>query len=114
MKDIEKVGAMLKQFIEDSMVEANKLDEELVQRKQERDAKDKEIEDVLLQMDYVDMLRLQLQQKLLILEEERAAIQLAVEEKENLARRNSLDNLMNIETNDGQELVNEEPIDEGK
>lgn len=114
MKDIEKVGAMLKQFIEDSMVEANKLDEELVQRKQERDAKDKEIEDVLLQMDYVDMLRLQLQQKLLILEEERATIQLAVEEKENLARRNSLDNLMNIETNDGQELVNEELIDEGK
>ncbi len=110
MKDLEKVGNMLKQFIEEAMVEANKIDEELAAKKVERDDKDKEIEDVRLQIDYLDMLRLQLEEKLELLEEERAIIDSLVLEREEMARRNRLENIIDsMETNDGEEI-----IDEGK
>lgn len=110
MKDIEKIGEMLKQFISDTMVEANKLEEEIKQKKLERDAKDKEIEDVNLQLDYVAMLKLQLEEKLELLEQEREMIHCVILEKEDDARKNRLENILDeVVTNDGEEM-----IDEGK
>lgn len=107
MKDLEKVSAMLKQFIEESMVEANKLDKELEAKKAERDAKYKEIDDVLAQMDYLDMIKLQLEQKLELLEKERTQLDLDIDEKELMMRRNTLDNTVD-EINDGEEVLEEE------
>lgn len=107
MKDLEKVSAMLKQFIEESMVEANKLDKELEAKKVERDAKYKEIDDVLSQMDYLDMIKLQLEQKLELLEKERAQLDLEIDEKELMMKRNKLDNTID-EINDGEEVLEEE------
>lgn len=107
MKDLEKVSAMLKQFIEESMVEANKLDKELEAKKVERDAKYKEIDDVLAQMDYLDMIKLQLEQKLELLEKERTQLDLDIDEKELMMRRNTLDNTVD-EINDGEEVLEEE------
>ena len=107
MKDLEKVSAMLKQFIEESMVEANKLDKELEAKKIERDAKYKEIDDVLAQMDYLDMIKLQLEQKLELLEQERVQLDLEIDEKELMMKRNKLDNTID-EINDGEEVLEEE------
>lgn len=107
MKDLEKVSAMLKQFIEESIVEANKLDKELEAKKVEREAKYKEIDDVLAQMDYLDMIKLQLEQKLELLEEERAQLDLEIDEKELAMKRNKLDNTID-EINDGEEILEEE------
>lgn len=108
MKDIEKIGEMLKQFIADSMVEANKLEEEIKQKKLERDAKDEEIEDVNLQLDYIAMLKLQLEEKLELLEQEREMIHCLVLEKEEEAKKNRLENILDeIVTNDGEEVINE-------
>ena len=110
MKELEKASGMLKQFMDMSMEEIKKLDAELGQKKLELEAKEKEIEDVMLQMDYVDMLRIELDEKLDILMQERAVLDLLVEEKEMEARRHKLDNLLeNMETNDGDEI-----LDEGK
>ena len=113
MKDLEKVSEMLKQFIQESMVEANKLDKELEAKKIERDAKYKEIDDVLAQMDYLDMIKSQLEQKLELLEKERAQLDLEIDEKELAMRRNQLDNTID-EINDGEEKVLEEAEEEGK
>lgn len=107
MKDLEKVSEMLKQFIQESMVEANKLDKELEAKKIERDAKYKEIDDVLAQMDYLDMIKSQLEQKLELLEEERAQLDLEIDEKESMMKRNKLDNTID-EINDGEEVLKEE------
>ena len=107
MKVLEKVSAMLKQFIEESMVEANKLDKELKAKKVERDAKYKEIDDVLAQMDYLDMIKLQLEQKLELLEKERTQLDLEIDEKELMMKRNKLDNTID-EINDGEEVLEEE------
>ena len=107
MKDLEKVSAMLKQFIEESMVEASKLDKELEAKKVERDAKYKEIDDVLAQMDYLDIIKSQLEQKLELLEEERAKLDLEIDEKELTMKRNKLDNTID-EINDGEEVLKEE------
>ena len=107
MKDLEKVSAMLKQFIEESMVEANKLDKELEAKKVERDAKYKEIDDVLAQMDYLDMIKLQLEQKLELLEKEKTQLDLDINEKELMMKRNKLDNTID-EINDGEEVLEEE------
>ena len=107
MKDLEKVSAMLKQFIEESMVEANKLDKELEAKKVERDAKYKEIDDVLAQMDYLDMIKLQLEQKPELLEKERTQLDLDIDEKELMMKRNKLDNTID-EINDGEEVLEEE------
>jgi hypothetical protein len=107
MKDLEKVSAMLKQFIEESMVEANKLDKELEAKKVERVAKYKEIDDVLAQMDYLDMIKLQLEQKLELLEKERTQLDLDIDEKELMMKRNKLDNTID-EINDGEEVLEEE------
>lgn len=113
MKDLEKVSEMLKQFIEESIVAANKLDKELEAKKIEREAKYKEIDDVLAQMDYLDVIKLQLEQKLELLEEERARLDLEIDEKESTVRRNQLDNTVD-EINDGEEIVLEETEEEGK
>ena len=107
MKDLEKVSAMLKQFIEESMVEASKLDKELEAKKIERDAKYKEIDDVLAQMDYLDIIKSQLEQKLELLEEERAKLDLEIDEKELTMKRNKLDNTID-EINDGEEVLKDE------
>ena len=107
MKDLEKVSEMLKQFIEESIVAANKLDKELEVKKIEREAKYKEIDDVLAQMDYLDMIKLQLEQKLELLEEERTQLDLEIDEKESAMRRNQLDNTID-EINDGEEILEEE------
>ena len=107
MKDLEKVSEMLKQFIEESIVAANKLDKELEAKKIEREAKYKEIDDVLAQMDYLDMIKLQLEQKLELLEEERTQLDLEIDEKESAMRRNQLDNTID-EINDGEEILEEE------
>ena len=113
MKDLEKVSEMLKQFIEESIVAANKLNKELEVKKIEREAKYKEIDDVLAQMDYLDMIKLQLEQKLELLEEERAQLDLEIDEKESAMKRNQLDNTVD-EINDGEEVVLEETEEEGK
>ena len=113
MKDLEKVSEMLKQFIEESMVAAKELDKELEAKRIEREAKYKEIEDVLAQMDYLDMIKLQLEQKLELLEKERAQLDLEIDEKELAMRRNQLDNTID-EINDGEEKVLEEAEEEGK
>lgn len=107
MKDLEKVSEMLKQFIEESIVAANKLNKELEVKKIEREAKYKEIDDVLAQMDYLDMIKLQLEQKLELLEEERTQLDLEIDEKESAMRRNQLDNTID-EINDGEEILEEE------
>lgn len=107
MKDLEKVSEMLKQFIQESMVEANKLDKELEAKKIERDAKYKEIDDVLAQMDYLDMIKSQLEQKLELLEKERTQLDLEIDEKELIMKRNKLDNSID-EINDGEEVLKEE------
>ena len=113
MKDLEKVSEMLKQFIEESIVAANKLNKELEVKKIEREAKYKEIDDVLAQMDYLDMIKLQLEQKLELLEKERTQLDLEIDEKELAMRRNQLDNTID-EINDGEEKVLEETEEEGK
>ena len=113
MKDLEKVSEMLKQFIQESMVEANKLDKELEAKKIERDTKYKEIDDVLAQMDYLDMIKSQLEQKLELLENERAKLDLEIDEKELIMKKNKLDNTID-EINDGEEKVLEETEEEGK
>ena len=113
MKDLEKVSEMLKQFIEESIVAANKLNKELEVKKIEREAKYKEIDDVLAQMDYLDMIKLQLEQKLELLEKERTQLDLEIDEKESAMRRNQLDNTID-EINDGEEVVLEETEEEGK
>ena len=113
MKDLEKVSEMLKQFIEESIVAANKLDKELEAKKIEREAKYKEIDDVLAQMDYLDMIKLQLEQKLELLEEERTQLDLEIDEKESAVKRAQLDNTID-EINDGEEIVLEETEEEGK
>ena len=107
MKDLEKVSEMLKQFIEESIVAAKELDKELEAKRRERDAKYKEIEDVLAQMDYLDMIKLQLEQKLELLEEERTQLDLEIDEKELIMKRNKLDNSID-EINDGEEVLKEE------
>ena len=107
MKELEKVNAMLKQFMEESLAKANKLDEEIKAMKLERDAKYKEIEDVLAQMDYLDMIKLQLEEKLELLEMERAKIDEEINERELEVRRNNIEGVVD-ETNDGEEMLEEE------
>jgi hypothetical protein len=113
MKDLEKVSAMLKQFIEESMVEASKLDKELEAKKIERDAKYKEIDDVLAQMDYLDIIKSQLEQKLELLEEERAKLDLEIDEKELTMKRNKLDNTID-EIDYEKDLFKSKYIEEGE
>ena len=107
MKELEKVNAMLKQFMEESLAKANKLDEEIKAMKLERDAKYKEIEDVLAQMDYLDMIKLQLEEKLELLEIERAKIDEEINERELEVKRNNVEGVVD-ETNDGEEMLEEE------
>ena len=107
MKELEKVNAMLKQFMEESLAKANKLDEEIKAMKLERDAKYKEIEDVLAQMDYLDMIKLQLEEKLELLEMERAKIDEDINERELEVRKNNVEGVVD-ETNDGEEMLEEE------
>ena len=114
MKDLEKVSAMLQQFIQESVVEVNKLDEELGLKKEEQAAKQKEIEDVQDQMNYLEMLKMQLQDRLELLEQEKVILDALVEEKEMEVRRNRLENIIenmdkveDIQTNDGEEMINE-------
>ena len=114
MKDLEKVSAMLQQFIQESVVEVNKLDEELGLKKEEQAAKQKEIDDVQDQMNYLEMLKMQLQDKLDLLEQEKAILDALVEEKEMEVRKNKLENIVenmdkveDIQTNDGEEVINE-------
>ena len=107
MKELEKVNAMLKQFMEESLAKANQLDEEIKTMKLERDAKYKEIEDVLAQMDYLDMIKLQLEEKLELLEMERAKIDEEINERELEVRRNNIEGVVD-ETNDGEEMLEEE------
>ena len=107
MKELEKVNAMLKQFMEESLAKANKLDEEIKAMKLERDAKYKEIEDVLAQMDYLDMIKLQLEDKLELLEIERAKIDEDINERELEAKRNDIEGVVDV-TNDGEEMLEEE------
>ena len=110
MKELEKVNAMLKQFMEESLAKANKLNEEIEAMKLERDAKYKEIEDVLAQMDYLDMIKLQLEEKLELLEMERIKIDEDISEKELEVKRNNVEGVVD-KTNDGEEMLEEE---EGK
>lgn len=107
MKELEKVNAMLKQFMEELLAKANQLDEEIKTMKLERDAKYKEIEDVLAQMDYLDMIKLQLEEKLELLEMERAKIDEEINERELEVRRNNIEGVVD-ETNDGEEMLEEE------
>lgn len=107
MKELEKVNAMLKQFMEESLAKANKLNEELKAMKLERDVKYKEIEDVLAQMDYLDMIKLQLEEKLELLEIERVKIDEDINERELEVRRNNVEGVVD-ETNDGEEMLEEE------
>ena len=107
MKELEKVNAMLQQFMEESLVKANKLDEEIKAMKLERDDKYKEIEDVLAQMDYLDMIKLQLEEKLELLEMERAKIDEDINERELEVKRNNIEGVVD-ETNDGEEMLEEE------
>ena len=107
MKELEKVNAMLKQFMEESLAKANQLDEEIKTMKLERDAKYKEIEDVLAQMDYLDMIKLQLEEKLELLEMERAKIDEDISERELEVRKNNVEGVID-ETNDGEEMLEEE------
>lgn len=107
MKELEKVNAMLKQFMEESLAKANKLDEEIKAMKLERDAKYKEIEDVLAQMDYLDMIKLQLEEKLELLEMERAKIDEDINERELEVRKTNVEGVVD-ETNDGEEMLEEE------
>ena len=107
MKELEKVNAMLQQFMEESLAKANKLDEEIKAMKLERDAKYKEIEDVLAQMDYLDMIKLQLEEKLELLEMERAKIDEEINERELEVRKNNVEGVID-ETNDGEEMLEEE------
>ena len=107
MKELEKVNAMLKQFMEESLAKANKLDEEIKAMKLERDAKYKEIEDVLAQMDYLDMIKLQLEEKLELLEMERIKIDEDINERELEVKRNNIEGVVD-ETNDGEEMLEEE------
>ena len=95
MKDLEKVGIMLKQFIENSMVEANKLDEKLAEKIKEKEVKQKEIEEIQQQLDYIDMLKVQLNEKLDELQQEELVIDSLLEELEEEARRNKLENILN-------------------
>ena len=95
MKDLEKVGSMLKQFIENSMVEANKLDEKLAEKIKEKEAKQIEIEEIQQQLDYIDMLKVQLNEKLDELQQEELVIDSLLEELEEEARRNKLENILN-------------------
>ena len=53
------------------------------------------------------MIKLQLEQKLELLEEERARLDLEIDEKESAMRRNQLDNTID-EINDGEEVLEEE------
>ena len=107
MKELEKVSEMLKQFMEESLAKANELDEEIKAMKLERDAKYKEIEDVLAQMDYLDMIKLQLEEKLELLEMERAKIDEEINERELEVKRNNVEGVVD-ETNDGEEMLEEE------
>ena len=107
MKELEKVNAMLKQFMEELLAKANQLDEEIKTMKLERDAKYKEIEDVLAQMDYLDMIKLQLEEKLELLEMERAKIDEEINERELEVKRNNVEGVID-ETNDGEEMLEEE------
>ena len=107
MKELEKVNAMLKQFMEDSLAKANELDEEIKAMKLERDAKYKEIEDVLAQMDYLDMIKLQLEEKLELLEMERIKIDEEINKRELEVRKNNIEGVVD-ETNDGEEMLEEE------
>ena len=121
MKDLEKVGSMLKQFIENSMVEANKLDEKLAEKIKEKEAKQIEIEEIQQQLDYIDMLKVQLNEKLDELQQEELVIDSLLEELEEEARRNKLENILNnmpqkemvdehetIEEEEENELIEEE------
>ena len=107
MKELEKVSEMLKQFMEESLAKANELDEEIKAMKLERDAKYKEIEDVLAQMDYLDMIKLQLEEKLELLEIERIKIDEDINERELEVRRNNVEGVVD-ETDDGEEMLEEE------
>lgn len=107
MKELEKVSEMLQQFMEESLAKANKLDEEIKAMKLERDAKYKEIEDVLAQIDYLDMIKLQLEEKLELLEIERIKIDEDINERELEVRRNNVESVVD-KTNDGEAMLKEE------
>ena len=107
MKELEKVSEMLKQFMEESLAKANELDEEIKAMKLERDAKYKEIEDVLAQIDYLDMIKLQLEEKLELLEIERIKIDEDINERELEVRRNNVESVVD-KTNDGEAMLKEE------
>lgn len=82
MKNLEEISAKLKQFIEDNMQELIKLDETLEEQEAQLLAKEEEIEDVKLQLEYMAMLICQLENKLdILLEEKNMLIELIEESK---------------------------------
>jgi hypothetical protein len=82
MKNLEEISSKLKQFIEDNMQELIKLDETLEQQEAQLLAKEEEIEDVKLQLEYMAMLICQLENKLdVLLEEKNMLIELIEESK---------------------------------
>ena len=112
MKNLENIGDLLKNFIDESMQDAIKLNDDLAAKKAEKEAKQKQIEEVQQQLDYIEMLRIQLEEKKEMLLEEEAIINALLLELDDRARQNRLENILDnmVERNDGEEEI----IDEGK
>ncbi len=93
MKNIEEIGAKLKQFIEDNMQELINLNESLTEQEQALVLKEEEIEDVKLQLEYMAMLMCQLEDKLdVLLEEHKVMLELIEENKMMLQKKHMCDN----------------------
>lgn len=90
MKNLEEISAKLKQFIEDNMQELIKLDETLEQQEAQLLAKEEEIEDVKLQLEYMAMLICQLENKLDVLLEEKNMLIELIEESKSLRQKKDL------------------------
>ncbi len=112
MKNLENIGNLLKNFIDESMKDAIKLDEDLAVKKAEKEAKQQQIEEIQQQLDYIEMLKIQLEERKEMLLEEEAIIDALLLELDDKARQNRLENILDnmVERNDGEE----EMIDEGK
>ena len=90
MKNLEEISAKLKQFIEDNMQELIKLDETLEEQEAQLLAKEEEIEDVKLQLEYMAMLICQLENKLDVLLEEKNMLIELIEESKSLRQKKDL------------------------
>jgi hypothetical protein len=90
MKNLEEISAKLKQFIEDNMQELIKLDETLEQQEAQLLAKEEEIEDVKLQLEYMAMLICQLENKLEVLLEEKNMLIELIEESKAMRQKKDL------------------------